>query len=75
MQAQRVDKAPGWGLFRYSLSWLLHAKLTVVLCCLCLLCAAASVQAAGPGKAAIATAHPLATEAGHQILAAGGRGR
>jgi gamma-glutamyltranspeptidase/glutathione hydrolase len=32
----------------------------------------ASAQAGGPGKAAIATAHPLATEAGHQILAAGG---
>ena len=30
------------------------------------------LQAAGPGKAAIASAHYLATEAGHEILAQGG---
>lgn len=30
------------------------------------------LQAAGPGKAAIASAHYLATEAGHEILAKGG---
>ena len=37
---------------------------------LTLLCAVA--QAATPGQAAIASAHPLATEAGFDVLAAGG---
>jgi gamma-glutamyltranspeptidase/glutathione hydrolase len=44
----------------------------IVICCL-MVCAALAVQAAEwPGEAGIATAHPLATEAGHEILAAGG---
>jgi gamma-glutamyltranspeptidase/glutathione hydrolase len=33
---------------------------------------APALQASGPGKAAIASAHYLATEAGHEILAKGG---
>jgi gamma-glutamyltranspeptidase / glutathione hydrolase len=37
-----------------------------------LLCYAHSLLANGPGVAAIATAHPLATEAGHEILRQGG---
>jgi gamma-glutamyltranspeptidase / glutathione hydrolase len=41
------------------------------------LCAVTAMQAAmaadrAPGKAAIASAHPLATEAGHEVLRAGG---
>ena len=44
----------------------------IVIWCL-LVCAALAVHAAErPGEAGIATAHPLATEAGHEILAAGG---
>jgi len=51
-------KAPAWGLFvlLLALFWVLP------------LCA----KPAAPPKAAIATAHPLATEAGHRILQAGG---
>lgn len=45
------------GLLRYSLLWLLLA---------------ASAQAAGPGNAAIASAHPLANAAGYEVLEAGG---
>uniref|UniRef100_UPI0026ED8AE6 gamma-glutamyltransferase n=1 Tax=Alcanivorax jadensis TaxID=64988 RepID=UPI0026ED8AE6 len=37
-----------------------------------LLLIAVSAQAAGPGKNAVASAHPLATEAGMEILAQGG---
>ena len=37
-----------------------------------LLCSVASLANERPGKAAIASAHYLATEAGHEILAAGG---
>ncbi len=36
------------------------------------LCFVPALWANGPGRAAIATAHPLATEAGHRILAQGG---
>jgi len=42
-----------------------------LLLCLLVLCAPA-YPAATPPAAAIATAHPLATQAGHEILAAGG---
>jgi gamma-glutamyltranspeptidase/glutathione hydrolase len=45
------------GLLRYSLLWLLLA---------------AGAQAAGPGNAAIASAHPLANAAGYEVLEAGG---
>ena len=37
-----------------------------------LLLFAVTAQAAGPGKAAIASAHPLATDAGFQMLEQGG---
>lgn len=43
-----------------------------MICCLMLSAALAVSAAERPGKAGIATAHPLATEAGHEILAAGG---
>jgi gamma-glutamyltranspeptidase/glutathione hydrolase len=44
----------------------------IVIWCV-IVCAAVTVNAAErPGEAGIATAHPLATEAGHEILAAGG---
>ncbi len=42
-----------------------------LLLCLLVLCGPA-LSAANPPAAAIATAHPLATEAGHAVLAAGG---
>ena len=45
------------GFFRSSLLWMLLA---------------ASAQAAGPGNAAIASAHPLANAAGYEVLEAGG---
>ena len=72
MQTRQLDKAPVRGLFRYSQTRGLSAKTRLLLSFLLLWCVASAVQAAGPGKAAIATAHPLATEAGHQILAQGG---
>ena len=50
------EKAPLRGLFAFLVLWL----------------ATASVSADGPGRAAIASAHPLATQAGHQVLEAGG---
>ncbi len=44
----------------------------IVIWCV-MVCVALTVNAAErPGEAGIATAHPLATEAGHEILAAGG---
>ena len=43
-----------------------------MICCLMLSAALAVSAAERPGEAGIATAHPLATEAGHEILAAGG---
>jgi len=44
----------------------------IVIWCV-MVCAALTANAAErPGEAGIATAHPLATEAGHEILAAGG---
>jgi gamma-glutamyltranspeptidase/glutathione hydrolase len=39
---------------------------------LCLLCLPVATQAALPGKSAIASAHPLATAAGFEIIAQGG---
>ena len=44
----------------------------IMICCLMLSAALAVSAAERPGEAGIATAHPLATEAGHEILAAGG---
>jgi len=53
-----LEKAPAWGLLVFCLSFQLWATV--------------AVAAQQPGRTAIATAHPLATQAGHQILAAGG---
>jgi gamma-glutamyltranspeptidase/glutathione hydrolase len=72
MQVRHLDKAPVRGLFRFLQAVSLRTGLVLVLCCLWLFSAGASAQEAGPGKAAIASAHPQATAAGHQILAAGG---
>jgi len=72
MQIRHLDKAPVWGLFRFSPPRGVFSKPWLILWSLLLCCTALNSAAAGPGKAAIATAHPLATEAGHQILAAGG---
>ena len=44
----------------------------VVICCVVAFVALPANAAQGPGEAGIATAHPLATEAGHEILTAGG---
>jgi gamma-glutamyltranspeptidase/glutathione hydrolase len=71
MQLGYLNKAPAWGLFHGTGACGLPAKL-ILLLSLTLLLFSASSQAQLPGKAAIASAHPLATEAGHQILAAGG---
>lgn len=46
-------------------------RLRLLLTCL-LVVAVPAIGADGPGRAAIASAHPLATEAGHEILARGG---
>jgi len=43
-----------------------------VVWCLLVFVSLTAHAAQGPGEAGIATAHPLATEAGHEILAAGG---
>ena len=47
-------------------------SLTAGILALMLALLAAAAAADGPGKAAVASAHYLATEAGHEILAAGG---
>ena len=44
----------------------------IVICALALLVSVSPAAAGGPGKAAIASAHYLATEAGHDILDQGG---
>jgi gamma-glutamyltranspeptidase/glutathione hydrolase len=72
MQARHLDEAPVRGLFRFLSALGSHTKSCLILCFLLLWCAVATAQEGGPGKAAIATAHPLATQAGHEILAAGG---
>jgi gamma-glutamyltranspeptidase/glutathione hydrolase len=49
-------KAPLRGLFVFLVLWLITT----------------SVFAVGPGRAAVASAHPLATQAGHEVLKTGG---
>ena len=63
--AERFDDFPGRGLMTKGI--------TRAIACLLIIMVSGAVQAAqAPGKAAIASAHYLATEAGHEILAQGG---
>ena len=50
----------------------MRRALSILLVALATLVALPVIAATGPGKAAIASAHPLATDAGMEILAAGG---
>ena len=61
MTINRSRKAPDWGFLRYF--------------CLWLACSLGAVALAGPPSppaAGLASAHPLATAAGHEMLTAGG---
>ena len=51
-------------------AWLKKAPWWSLFCLL--LCWAQALIANGPGVAAIASAHPLATQAGHEVLSQGG---
>lgn len=59
----------GWAVSTaVRVGWVRHALVLLVAATLAL----PAIAAAAPGRAAIASAHPLATEAGHEILARGG---
>lgn len=72
MHARHVEKAPVGGLFHFLPVRGLRQTPVLTLCLALFLFSGTVFSAGGPKQAAIATAHPLATEAGHQILAAGG---